>query len=601
MQEQNPALEPEVDSEEDDLADVPSLSDPFVQKYFEGRDALIEQEKKQRSDRAFRENLSPMAVEACAIVDQIRFEESQTLWTRDYEDSLSEAGDVFPGMMFALAKDRIRKSRLWDIVRRLPKGALLHCHMEAMVDIEFLLDQAFATPGMCEQQLGCLSSPERRDTAAFSFGYVKQHDVSLAADDSAGRASAGASIWTSSYVAGTPVPLLAAATAFPSGGRAGFVAWVRARTTITLDDCLVQHRGVNDVWRKFIACFPARAGLICYEPLFRAFVRELLRELRADGVRWVDLRSAFITPFVREGAAEPDGDFDGMLTVLEQEIEGFKRSKDGEGFWGARMIWTTMRAADTEYIIKHMRQCITLKQSHPSLICGYDLVGQEDLGRPLADLLPELLWFRKACADAGVELPLFLHAGECLGDGDGADSNLFDALLLGTRRLGHAFSLHKHPLLLAMARDRRVCVESCPVSNEVLRLAGSVLAHPLPALLARGVPAALCNDDPAILGQGPAGMSHDFWQALQGWENLGLAGLGSLAENSVRWATFEGDLDAKTWNAEIRDGIMGKGVRAQRLKEWTREWEHFCQWVVLEYGQDENFDGEEDGAGDGRE
>lgn len=30
---------------------VPSLSDPFIQKYLSGRDALVEQEKKQRSGR----------------------------------------------------------------------------------------------------------------------------------------------------------------------------------------------------------------------------------------------------------------------------------------------------------------------------------------------------------------------------------------------------------------------------------------------------------------------------------------------------------------------------------------------------------------------
>ena len=28
---------------------IPSLSDPFIQKYLSGRDALVEQEKKQRS------------------------------------------------------------------------------------------------------------------------------------------------------------------------------------------------------------------------------------------------------------------------------------------------------------------------------------------------------------------------------------------------------------------------------------------------------------------------------------------------------------------------------------------------------------------------
>jgi adenosine deaminase CECR1 len=31
---------------------VPSATDPFIQKYLSGRDALVEQEKKQRSGRS---------------------------------------------------------------------------------------------------------------------------------------------------------------------------------------------------------------------------------------------------------------------------------------------------------------------------------------------------------------------------------------------------------------------------------------------------------------------------------------------------------------------------------------------------------------------
>lgn len=31
---------------------VPSLSDPFIQKYLQGRDALVQQEKRQRSGRS---------------------------------------------------------------------------------------------------------------------------------------------------------------------------------------------------------------------------------------------------------------------------------------------------------------------------------------------------------------------------------------------------------------------------------------------------------------------------------------------------------------------------------------------------------------------
>ena len=78
-------------------------------------------------------------------------------------------------------------------------------------------------------------------------------------------------------------------------------------------------------------------------------------------------------------------------------------------------------------------------------------------------------------------------------------------------------------------------------------------------------------------------MTHDFWQALQGWESLGLEGLAHLAENSVRYASFD-DCSAKGWASEIKSGTFGHGIRAQRMKEWAKEWENFCAWVVEEYG-----------------
>jgi adenosine deaminase CECR1 len=52
-----------------------------------------------------------------------------------------------------------------------------------------------------------------------------------------------------------------------------------------------------------------------------------------------------------------------------------------------------------------MKHCIAIKTAYPSLIAGFDLVGQEDLGRPLKDLTPELFWFRKRCVEEGIEIP----------------------------------------------------------------------------------------------------------------------------------------------------------------------------------------------------
>lgn len=493
---------------------------------------------------------------------------------------MSEHVDVFPGMMFTLAKDRMEKSKLWQIVKKMPKGALLHCHLEAMLDLDWALEEAFATEDICIRSDAPLTNEQARLKTRFSFTYSKT------------KANSEISIWRDEYSADTQVPLTKAADSFPDGGREGFIEWVRSRTTITADEHLKHHEGPNEVWRKFISCFPILGSIIYYEPIFRKFVRKMCKQLLDDGVFYVDMRSAFYTPYRCLGKEEWDPDFFNMLEHMEEEIEKFKASEEGKDFWGARMIWTTVRAFDKRQIIESMKQCIEMKIEFPELIAGYDLVGQEDLGRPLADLAPELFYFRKKCAEEGVDIPFFFHAGETLGDGDSVDENLFDAILLGTRRIGHGFSLYKHPLLMDMVREKKILIESCPVSNEVLRLCGSIMSHPLPALLARGVSCSLCNDDPTILGQGVSGMSHDFWQALQGWENLGLEGLGSLAENSVRWASFQ-DYSQKEWVQDIKEGTMGKGIRAERLKEWTKRWERFCAWIVDEYGVDENLDPEE--------
>lgn len=573
--------------------ELPSKDEPFLQQYLHGRDALIGQEKNQRSgktakfslrnvttdtppDKVFRQSLSPIAKQACLIVDQIREEENKTIWTSKVEEALAQEmqSNIYPGMMFSLAKPRMESTKLWKILRKMPKGALLHAHFDAMVDFDYLVRLVLDTPGMHMYSAYDLSTPQKRETAALSFCYKKTDGK-------------GPSIWSTDYKSGSFVPVVTAAETFPTG-RSGYIEYLKAKLTITSTESIEHHHGVDAVWRKFASVFVMLNGIVFYEPILRAYIRKMFSQMYADGVKWIDLRLSMRWKYYREGHEEPESSIDGLdefFKVLGEEIESFKASEEGKGFWGARMIWTGLRAQGTRETIEDMDACITMKLAYPQLISGYDLVGQEDPGRPLKDLLPELFWFRKQCAKEGVEIPFFFHAGETLGDGTDTDQNLFDAVLLGTRRIGHGFSLYKHPLLIDMVKEKRILVESCPISNEVLRLCTSILSHPLPALLARGVPCALCNDDPAILGQDTAGMTHDFWQALQGWENLGLAGLGSLAENSVRWAAFEDQSNAD-WVKGVKEASLGSGARASYLKEWAVEWEQFCLWVVTEFGED---------------
>ncbi|KAK2741926.1 hypothetical protein FQN57_005485 [Myotisia sp. PD_48] len=544
-----------------------------LDKHLEDREALISYEKRLRSDDGFRRSLSHIAEQACEIVQRIRAEEQTTIWKKPWNEP-EDGVELYPGMMFSLAKNRMEATKLWEITQKMPKGALLHSHLSAMVDVEWLLNECIGVRGLHIFASEPLTSPAALKNATVLFGVSEVRHY----------ADRFPSIWSSGYQCLTYVSASLAANTFPDGGRQGFIAWLVSRCCISEKESLEHHLGVDAIWRTMAAAFPILGSLLAYEPIYRIFLQKLFRTLIDDGVQWVEIRDVFQGGYLREGQNyQWDHDYLNKVKAFGEEVEKFKATPYGSKFWGARLIWTALRGGPSEDIVESMEQCIKAKKAYPDIIAGFDLVGQEDLGKTHKELGAEIIWFRELCDNEGLEIPFFFHAGECLGDGDATDQNLFDAILFGTRRLGHGFSLYKHPELIEIVKQKRILVESCPISNEVLRLTATVLAHPLPSLLARGVPASLSNDDPALLGQGTSGMSHDFWEALQAWDNLGLAGLGSLAENSVRWAAYEDQSEHK-WRVDIDDGYRGEGIRAKRMKEWRESWESFCQWIVDEFG-----------------
>lgn len=572
---------------------VPQVDDPFIQKYMNGRNALIEQEKKQRHDRAFKATMTPLAKKAANILQSIRKRELKERWTSEYEESLAEHndGNLYAGMMFSLARDRAESTELWHILECMPKGCLLHAHMDAMVNIEWLVDQNLQEKGMHILAEAPLTVEKRsamsgRTAApAFEIRYFSESDMAKVNNK-------GISIWKSNYIANTPISIREAQRTFPDDDTT-FKKWLVSRCRIDPEESLQHHHGVDAIWRKFQSTFPVIEQLLFYEPIFRRAMQKLLTDLAKDGIMYVDMRMAFLFKFFSIGKNKPEQGYTKFFQVWNEEIENFKKTEAGKNFKGARMIWTIIRVFDNRMIAENMKQCIAIKKKFPQLICGFDCVGQEDNSRTLADLTPLLFWFKKQCAEVGVDIPFFFHAGECLGDGNSTDNNLFDAILLGTRRIGHGYSLFKHPLLIDMVKEKKILIESCPISNEVLRLSSSILGHTLPALLSRGVSVSLNNDDPCILGYGKNGLTHDFWQCFMAFDNLGLEGLGTMAENSVKWCAVEDQRQAD-WIKGINDGYMGKTIKAQMMKAWRTEFEKWCQFVILEYPQYAESDEEND-------
>ena len=134
------------------------------------------------------------------------------------------------------------------------------------------------------------------------------------------------------------------------------------------------------------------------------------------------------------------------------------------------------------------------------------------------------------------------HAGEF--DGPARVREAIEQL--GVTRVQHGVRAIEDPAVVALARDRGVTFDTCPISNVKLQVVPSMAAHPLRRLLQAGVKCTVSTDDPLVFGN----LLSDEYAALATEAGFSRAELAQLARNG--WAVADVAAAAKQkWLAEI--------------------------------------------------
>ena len=226
----------------------------------------------------------------------------------------------------------------------------------------------------------------------------------------------------------------------------------------------------------FVEIYLSVVDLIRDDEDVRTLTYEVARELGRQQVRYAELT---VTPYshVRRGIPAP---------VFCAAIEDARTGAAAD--FGVDLRWCFDIPGEAGLPAAEETLRIALGEQ-PAGLVSFGLGGPE-VGVPRAPFKP---YFDKARAAGLHSVP---HAGETTGP-----QTVWDALRdLVAERIGHGIAAAQDPRLMAYLAEHEVPLEVCPTSNVRTRAVASLDEHPLPTLVAAGVPVSINSDDPPMFG-----------------------------------------------------------------------------------------------------
>lgn len=143
-----------------------------------------------------------------------------------------------------------------------------------------------------------------------------------------------------------------------------------------------------------------------------------------------------------------------------------------------------------------------IKDGDDDFVVGIDLVNEEDSSRHIT-VFSHLI---NQTINEAINLNVNLHAGESC---DPQNREIASAIALGSKRIGHGLNLWAHPELKDKIKEKNICLEVCPISNQSLGFVKDLREHPAKEYFREGIPIVLASDDATY--QEHSTLSDDFF------------------------------------------------------------------------------------------
>jgi adenosine deaminase/aminodeoxyfutalosine deaminase len=259
-------------------------------------------------------------------------------------------------------------------------------------------------------------------------------------------------------------------------------------------------------------------------------------DLVRQNVRYVELTVSPYSSVIRGIAAEA------FCEAIEDARQRLRRDHD------LQMVWCFDIPGESGIEAADVTLDVALR-CRPDGLVSFGLGGPE-IGVPRPQFAPH---FAKARAAGLHSVP---HAGESTGP-----QTVWDAIRhLGAERIGHGIAAAEDPELMAYLVAEKITLEVCPTSNVCTRSVQSLAQHPLPALVAAGVPVTINSDDPPMFS---TSLNREYEVAAQ-LLDLDTNGLVDLALAAVRASFLDSD---------------GQRRLAMEIANHQREWQaRFGAW-----------------------